>query len=554
MTAAIVGAPTSTVGAVAGTTLAVNLPASPAIGNLLVMFIGRTNGVNLTATGWTDYSNVVVEDTVTSLGSVFVREVTGTEGSSITVTGFTGNRPKLAIVLEVTNHEGVDVSAGVRGWAPVGTPQAQQALPSVVTTANNALVLNSAYGFNWDNADSWGVYTGATQTALIATTDTNSGADWTIGHLTVGQTIQVVAGSTGLITVASPSDWEGSWTAITLAIKSAPAPQAPLPPSPPPAFFQFFDFITAGTPADTPPPAERPFFTQADWLWDPIPADPTLHANSAAWSALLAAGDHSANLYEFGVTLVPASAINESTPRYDIPFSMEPDWGSDPMAGYTMPIPLGTEVVYLDELSDGHLVVNDPITGRSFDLWQARWNGTAWTASWGGTLPLDGDGSAPASGTGAGIGRYAGVVTAAELTAAVAANTGVNHTLFFSTDIAAPTEFWYPASKTDGWNNAGVANPIPEGARVQLDPSIDIDAIPGITAGEKVIAKTLQTHGAILGDNGGARMAFLFEYQTDSDPDNPGLAYTSVGFGWDYFDMAHIPWGSLRVLNTWNGE
>ena len=89
----------------------------------------------------------------------------------------------------------------------------------------------------------------------------------------------------------------------------------------------------------------------------------------------------------------------------------------------------------------------------------------------------------------------------------------IPHALFFSTDIARPAQFRYPAVKTDGWSNASVT--IPEGSGVQLDPNINLDAIPGITPGELAVGKALQVFGAYCGDNGGSRMGFLFEY-----PDN----------------------------------
>jgi hypothetical protein len=161
---------------------------------------------------------------------------------------------------------------------------------------------------------------------------------------------------------------------------------------------------------------------------------------------------------------------------------------------------------------------------------------------------LDGDGiDQSGSATAAAIARYAGVVTAAELSAAIAANTGINHALAFSTDLAGP-DFVYPAAKSDGQNWAGVAVPIPEGYRIQLDPSIDVDAIPGMTPGERVIAKTLQTHGAYVVDQGSARMAFAFELLDDATSTSPGSVWVDAGFAWDYYDMNAIPWSQLRVL------
>lgn len=244
-------------------------------------------------------------------------------------------------------------------------------------------------------------------------------------------------------------------------------------------------------------------------------------------------------MYDFGVTLIPPSAITASTPRHDIVFGNVPAWGSDPLTTYTMPIPAGTVVPPGD---DAHVAGLDPTTGLAFSLWQANLSGGTKTATWGGMARM-GDNGADFSGhaTGCGLSRYGAVVGLAELQAAAAANTGLGHTLFFSTDIAA-SSYVAPAWKSDGINSSGVATPLPEGGRVQLNPATNIDAISGITAGEKVIAKTLQTHGAICGDNGGSRMAFLFEYVASMTP------YEALGLEWDYFDMSHIPWNQLRVL------
>src|SRR5437868_811729 len=99
--------------------------------------------------------------------------------------------------------------------------------------------------------------------------------------------------------------------------------------------------------------------------------------------------------------------------------------------------------------------------------------------------PVGSRGTDPSSG--AVVGRLAGVVRTQELVQGV-----IPHALVFSTDSACPDVYRYPATKTDG---ASWASPcIPEGARVQLDPSLNVDALPGLTAGERTIAKALQTY------------------------------------------------------------
>ena len=335
--------------------------------------------------------------------------------------------------------------------------------------------------------------------------------------------------------------------AATVASGTSSSNQSTVPPAPAAA-----RKTASAQPSSTvtPPAVPAPaFFPNAEWLWKPIAANPVVAANSATWVSYLAApnGKRIANMYNYGVTIVPASAITTSTPRYSVKLTKTGAWGKSPFGSFTVPLPKGTRV---PPGSDGHVVVLDPVSGQAFGIWQAKYNKrtNTWSGSWGGRTPINGNGIDQAgSATAAGISRAAGVVTAAELTAAIAANTGVNHALVFSTDIAGPG-FVGPAIKSDGKNIAAVATPIPEGYRIQLDPSINIDAIPNITPGEKVIAKTLQTHGAYVVDQGGARMAFTFETVPDATATNPGAVYTKAGFTWDYYDMTNIPWTQLRVL------
>lgn len=298
--------------------------------------------------------------------------------------------------------------------------------------------------------------------------------------------------------------------------------------------------------------SHRPYFPRADWLWAPIVASPTLDAQSAGIVTNLASGTHVCDLVEYGVTLKPQSTITPSTTRYDIFFTNQTgngggNWGSDPFPS-SMPIPAGTA---LPPGGDSHLSVIDGASNKSYSLWQASFSSPTWSASWGGWADLNGDGRENTSGssTGAGLARYGAVITVAEIAAG-----RIDHALFFSTTIARSTTFRYPAVKTDGAAGSGTTT-IMEGARVQLDPTIDLTAISGITSAELTIGRALQKYGAYCGDNGGAKMAFIFELASDNGGigGTPGSVYNAAGLTFDYFGLTHIPWSSLRVLNSWNG-
>jgi hypothetical protein len=238
-----------------------------------------------------------------------------------------------------------------------------------------------------------------------------------------------------------------------------------------------------------------------------------------------------ADLYEYGTPVYEASA---GDPLNTVSCS-EP-WGTcglslQPIAIPALASPAGG--------SDGSMVVINGDTG--YDFWRAsRTSASSWSAAWGTRFSLSGSGTGDGA-TGAGVPLLAGLPRLSEMEAGA-----IHHALGFITENTCAGTYRYPASKTDG--SSGQSNCIPEGARIQLDPSINVDAIPGINAGERIVAKALQTYGAYCKDTGGAHLAFGF--QDPVDQPNP---YPALGFAWDYYDMPHIPWNRLRVLAQWNG-
>ncbi|MBV8785459.1 MAG: hypothetical protein JOZ00_02075 [Mycobacterium sp.] len=86
---------------------------------------------------------------------------------------------------------------------------------------------------------------------------------------------------------------------------------------------------------------------------------------------------------------------------------------------------------------------------------------------------------------------------------------------------------------------------LPEGTRIRIPPSISLESIPGITPFELTVGRALQTYGAILRDSGGATLALSFQ-EPPAGALNP---YAPYGASHDYFDMPHLPWGSVDVVN-----
>lgn len=266
----------------------------------------------------------------------------------------------------------------------------------------------------------------------------------------------------------------------------------------------------------------------------PIPASPTLDPNSSAIAAYLGSELKAyADLYEFGTPVWEASA---SDPLNSV--SCTESWGTCQLSQQQIPIPVGAET---SGGSDGSMVVIDSTTHLGYDFWRAsRTSLTSWSSAWGTRFEMGGSGT-DGGATGAGVPLLAGLPRIAEM-----AQGHLYHALAFASNNTCSSVYRYPASKTDG--KSGQSNCIPEGARIQLDPSIDVDAIPGITPGEKIVAHALQTYGAYCKDTGGAKLAFGFE-----NPAGKPNPYPALGFSWDYYDMPHIPWNRLRVLSSWTG-
>ena len=279
----------------------------------------------------------------------------------------------------------------------------------------------------------------------------------------------------------------------------------------------------------------RPFSDASAWNV-PIPASPALDRDSDAMVARLArdAGAY-ALLYDFGTPIYEAAADDRK-----VAVTCTEPWGRCDLEDRPLRMPADADP---NAGSDGAMVVVDRASRTVCDFWQARRVGGEWLTSWGTCASLDGDGRGPSGGaTGAGVNLLAGVVRTDEIRAG-----RIEHALSFGTDNACVGTYRYPATKTDGASPRGDC--IPQGARVQLDPRIDVEAIPGITEGEITVARALQEYGAYARDNAAAPMAFAFEKPTDGrDP------YPTAGFRWDYYDMPHIPWDRLRVLRAWDGD
>lgn len=268
----------------------------------------------------------------------------------------------------------------------------------------------------------------------------------------------------------------------------------------------------------------------------PIPENPEIDPNSETMVQSIQRAYREDNaiilgLKEWTVTLYYA---DDSTPRYNV--ALTADWApSRVLEG--VPIPDGAVP---DPEDDGHMAIIDLTTGIEYDFWQASFDGTNWSASWGNKISIHSNGIYPEglSCRGSGFALTAGMIWPEELR-----DGHIDHALIFSYNAAKENIIAEPATETDGWGDSPYGDGIPEGARIQLDPALDLNSLD-LQPWERTIARALQEYGMILADNsGGLELEAINKLSYPSDP-YEGI----VDQQWHYGFIRNIPLDSFRVL------
>jgi hypothetical protein len=230
---------------------------------------------------------------------------------------------------------------------------------------------------------------------------------------------------------------------------------------------------------------------------------------------------------------VPVFFAGKSTPRYDVPLTAP--WAPRKTLK-AVPIPLAARP---DPSSDGYLAVVDRSTGCEYDFWRAsRRPDGSWSASWAGKVSVTGSGIFP---RGAGGARASGFALLAGLVFPEPLRAGrIDHALVISYPYTRAGPPVPPAMSSDG-KSIG-PNAIPQGARIQLDPNLDLTQLR-LRPYEWTIARALQTYGAFVADTGGA--VSLFAAHPFGYSRNP---YSGLLPNLDYVPLDRIPLDRLRVL------
>lgn len=288
---------------------------------------------------------------------------------------------------------------------------------------------------------------------------------------------------------------------------------------------------TPTAPAPTAPSVSRLYADDAP-INTRIAGTPSIDPNSPAMVAQLVS-EASKNGWPISVKQWTSTVYyaDASTPRYDVPLTHTPYLGSK---FASVPIPADAKA---PGDSDGGVIVLDRSTGCEYDIAQAKKLADgSWSAHFVNALSMSGSGIYPSaeSPSASGFASNAGKITAEELAAG-----RIDHAITFGMNATKAGGPVGPAQGSDGWSTA--AGAIPEGAHLQLDPSLDLDSLP-LTPWQKIVARAMQEYGLYLVDTGGT---FAISAQN--------AISSKVAYPWGDVDYAHMPTAlvsKLRVLTT----
>ena len=281
-------------------------------------------------------------------------------------------------------------------------------------------------------------------------------------------------------------------------------------------------------------------------IWNtPIGPSPKYDMHSAEMVANLELSNNGRIITAGEAYNYPVYFADEQTPRWDIPCIINKCTiaSSDQDIIRTdkvlnVPIPVDAQP---GEDTDARMIIIDTITHTEYNLSKAQRTETGWVAGtvsiynilWDGTPVMH-------SSRGSGIPALAGLLRPWEIRQG-----RIEHALAFGYTETAQEKCVFPASKTDGKSTLPFA--IPEGARLQLDPSLteaDFDQM-GLDPTAKIIARALQDYGMILVDTSGS-----FKIYVEDLINNPFAkeAWTDPELNLTKESIYNVPHTAFRVL------
>ncbi len=197
--------------------------------------------------------------------------------------------------------------------------------------------------------------------------------------------------------------------------------------------------------------------------------------------------------------------------------------------------------------SDAEMVIWQPSSATEWEFWKAARDPStgAWSACWGGRIThvSRNPGIMPPhyGATASGLPLLAFLIRVSELQSG-----HIDHAINLEVPTVQRYVFSWPANSTDG-RETNWSDPA-EGERFRLDPSLNLSTL-GLSRGEQIIAKAMQTYGLIVTDGTGSSLAIQAEdprqYMGSSGTD-PYAAFFSGSH--QYLWLKDIPWDHLQAL------
>ena len=200
---------------------------------------------------------------------------------------------------------------------------------------------------------------------------------------------------------------------------------------------------------------------------------------------------------------------------------------------------------------DGHMTIWQPATDTLWEFFKAARLPNGWHAKWGGAIravshspgyygPGSWPGATPNWGaTATSLSVLGGVILLRDIRSGT-----INHALALNLPAPRAGVFAWPAQRSDG---VGGSDSLPEGARIRLDPRLDLNhlSLPPFT---RMVAEAAQRYGMIVRDQTGHGISLFAQ--------DPTPAGRTTYYGRDgAFDglspselLASFPWDHLQVL------
>jgi hypothetical protein len=198
--------------------------------------------------------------------------------------------------------------------------------------------------------------------------------------------------------------------------------------------------------------------------------------------------------------------------------------------------------------SDSTLIIKQPATNRMWELWHAHETTTGWSADYGGATQRlaaspgffdanDWPGAPDGWGASAsGLTVAGGLLTLDEVRKGV-----IDHAMALSIPESASGLWASPARRTDGVSKR--PNALPYGARLRLDPTLDVDSLK-VPRATKMIARAAQRYGFVVRE----QTHWGVQIAAERAPLDQSSAYQAAFRSSPGTIMRAFPWKKLQVL------